>query len=501
MHDHRVQHHVGASTGALSSPADPWPDPPDPEAEAAELFRRLGRDPSPEVDFSAIPGGFFDQLRVSDLDPFRRAESLILPTGISSDSLRLLSYALPDLRSLSVRGVGGDAALALNPTFRPRLVRTDPMTRRRLPGALQNACPDRDSSPSLSRSSCASSSGSPRPTFRAVTPTRIRTNPAAHPRWQEPVWVPRAGIAADAAPAAARTDRPVAERRDVRPIEAPGPREPSPPPSPAPYPRLSSIGLRLAEVGRRPAREPRGEDLGLLLDAVKASVDKRLAQGGGGPRARSADRLIDDLCCWALAQQEGTLPVRRCYGRLATALALDSAEGGHAVRHVTIQDVVGEDVAYRLELPPPELLARSRLVKARLPLVLRVNGEAVEAPADFARSLRAVSRATVQVAATRQGRLPRGVAAPHVHRLDLSALKDGGLDLRAHLPSFRADLAAMRHLRRVTAPREWARDDDFRRLCRSRLLDVDWVDAEGRVVGRTRGSPLITALRRLVRRD
>lgn len=186
----------------------------------------------------------------------------------------------------------------------------------------------------------------------------------------------------------------------------------------------------------------------------------------------------------------GGLPVDRGHHRLGVSLALLTAEGRHPARSVKVQDGGVDPCAQPLELPPRELLQRSRVARDGLSVVLCLDQDRVHDAASFADSLKAFAHTTIAVGATFQGSLPHGCATAHVHRLDLTRLVDGGTDLRRDIATFGQALRQMPHLRRVRAPESWSGDTQFRAACKRAQVDIDWVSSDNLVVGKTRHSPL-----------
>jgi hypothetical protein len=277
---------------------------------------------------------------------------------------------------------------------------------------------------------------------------------------------------------------------------------------------MSPVIARPAPASKDPAptqqgaaREPQAEDLRALLDALFGSFERCLndagaagATGAVGPKAPACPgaAVVDDLCRWAFFPESDELSLRRSYGRLTVALAIQTTEGRHVAKGLTIKDSLGDGVPMLMELPPPELLARTRAVREGLSLVLRIDNDRVQDPVAFSDSLRAFAKTTIVVGGTRYGRLPAGAAAAQVHRLDLSSLADDGADLRRCARELGKDLQVMRRLRVVRVPESWSGDWDFKQVCRRAGVDIEWVDAAGLAVGKTchRG-PRQTAVRLL----
>ena len=224
------------------------------------------------------------------------------------------------------------------------------------------------------------------------------------------------------------------------------------------------------------------------MTALQQHVDARpesLCAPGG-----SAAPVIVELHNWSFDDPSGWLPMERCSHRLQVSLALLTAEGRHPARSVRLQDGDASSRALPLELPPRELLERSRVARDRLSMVIHIHQDRVHNAESFADSLKAFAHTTIAVDGTVQGRLPHGCATAHVHRLDLTRLTDGGIDLRRDIAAFGQDLRQMPHLRRVRAPEGWSGDKEFRAACQRAQADIDWVSSDNLVVGKTRPNPL-----------
>ncbi|OWQ46831.1 hypothetical protein CDL60_10460 [Roseateles noduli] len=241
------------------------------------------------------------------------------------------------------------------------------------------------------------------------------------------------------------------------------------------------------------------EMIDTLLAGMYRSFDTHIRSTKSSGANLPGAEVIDDLCRWAFGKEENGLPTTRCQGRLLTALAIMTTEGRHAVKGLTVTDSLQDGTPLLLELPPRSLLSRTRAACERLSLILRVGHDSVQDPAAFADSVKAVSRTTLAVTATRKGRLPDGTAVPHIHQLDLSGLNDQGQDLFQFPGEFGRDLREMPHLRRIRAPESWSGNEDFREVCHCARVDIEWLDPSGLGVGRSCCRGVGNAVARLLR--
>lgn len=281
-------------------------------------------------------------------------------------------------------------------------------------------------------------------------------------------------------------DSPSQPRRDARPEPSrsgpsrirtnPRYRPPASPPAASVAPPSPSRRALAAQTFDR--------SMTALQQHVDARPESLCAPGG------SAAPVILELHEWSFDDPSGWLSMERCSHRLQVSLALLTAEGRHPARSVRLQDGDASSRALPLELPPRELLERSRVARDRLSMVIRIHQDRVHNAEAFADSLKAFAHTTIAVDATAQGRLPHGCATAHVHRLDLTRLTDGGTDLRRDIAAFGQDLRQMPHLRRVRAPESWSGDKEFRAACQRARADIDWVSSDNLVVGKTRPNPL-----------
>ncbi|MDH0866240.1 hypothetical protein [Mitsuaria sp. GD03876] len=222
-----------------------------------------------------------------------------------------------------------------------------------------------------------------------------------------------------------------------------------------------------------------------MIDDYLAESLRQAECPSGAKGSDPATSLSDELLRWALGATEGDVVTPQGLDRLHAALTLHKAERGQD-GSVTIEDARG-DAGHLIDLPPKAMLARSRLCRDHLPLLLRVHNDRVRDPRAFAASLGASHRTMLFVDRTQFGQLPHGTAVPRVHGLWLNKLEDDGDDLRHHTRAFRKDLFAMPQLADVYAPASWnTADDVLGRTLQQCKLRVHWVLDEGVEIASTK---------------